>query len=70
VRSCAPYELRGAVHARVGAALRDCARALDAQRSRAASSEQARAHFRSLAACMADHLLPHLAEALDLLLPE
>lgn len=76
LRTCAPYELRHALFARVQAALLACVSALadvDASGSEKGGAgivgEQARAHYRSLCACMAEHLVPHVARCLDQLVP-
>lgn len=70
LRPCAPYELRRPFFSRLRGALLTCVRALAEVEGGVAFSEQARAHFRSLCACMADHMLPHLAVCIDQLVPE
>lgn len=70
MRSCAPYELRPAFFNQVATTLRDCVRALaDAREAAIALGLGAREHFRSLCACMAEHLVPYLAVCLDVLVP-
>jgi len=69
LRPCAPYELRRPFFARVRGTLLSCVRALAEVEEGGAFSEQARTHFRSLCACMAEHMLPHLAACTDQLVP-